>query len=300
MQIYVQIVFLFLNSLAFGYEGPSPLRDIKVTVAVSSLSAGRYKYDYKILNPASNNAKIRSMSIFLAQDAAKDLVVSEDLAGHCPNYLGSISDDAKAVFLMPSVGSTAPAGWSCTYAQLEGYSSGAYSWGSDEKHLLSPGSEVGGFSLTSFALPSIREVLIQPEIQYDKLSSEYEEDVDKIVSLKKKIKWTGMTIGPKAPPKVFDGASAVKGLSAVIVEAEKLGWLKTAGLFRSLEAKLEAASKKLESDDRKTALNILNALLNEVEAQKGKNLSAEAYALLYYNLDYILKQLSIASPVKTK
>jgi len=53
------------------------------------------------------------------------------------------------------------------------------------------------------------------------------------------------------------------------IESEQL---KNKGIERSLIAKLEACQKKLDEGQYKTAMNILNAFINHVEAQSGKHI----------------------------
>ena len=61
--------------------------------------------------------------------------------------------------------------------------------------------------------------------------------------------------------------------------------------MNSLDKKLENAKKQLEKGKIKNALNILNAFLNQVEAQKDKHLTSEAYALLRFNAEYLVQRL---------
>ncbi|MDZ7262124.1 MAG: hypothetical protein ONB05_08475, partial [candidate division KSB1 bacterium] len=70
------------------------------------------------------------------------------------------------------------------------------------------------------------------------------------------------------------------------------GWIDNQGIANSLDAKLDNAKKQLEKGKTKTAINVLQAFVNEVEAQKDKHLTSEAYALLKYNAEYLIKKLS--------
>ena len=70
-----------------------------------------------------------------------------------------------------------------------------------------------------------------------------------------------------------------------------LGWIDHKGIKVSLDAKLDSALKKIKEGDKKAALNILNAFLSDVEAQQGKHLSSEAYALLYFNAKYLIENM---------
>lgn len=73
--------------------------------------------------------------------------------------------------------------------------------------------------------------------------------------------------------------------------AYEKGWIDNHGIANSLIKKLENANKQLEKGKTIQAINMLNAFLNEVEAQKEKHLTSEAYALLKYNTEYLIQRL---------
>jgi hypothetical protein len=283
---------LLMTTYAFGYEGPMPLKDIKVEVETTVSSSGLYQYKYHVINPAVNDGEINSVDIFLDRNPETEESLSSEGLTHCPKH--SKTGDAMATQRRPGVpvGSTAPKDWSCGYGTLANYPSVSYSWGAGgDPSLIKPGKSTE-FTLTSFGVPAIREILIQPDIDLERLPPEYNENVEKTVELENKVKWMGKTIGPKAPPKVFNATQALQGLNSAIAQAVDLGWLKDkVGWRKSLEAKLEAAKKKIESGDKKAAKNILGAFLSELDAQKNKQLSSEAYALLYFNGKYLISKL---------
>ena len=64
------------------------------------------------------------------------------------------------------------------------------------------------------------------------------------------------------------------------------------GIANSLDSKLENAKRRLEAGDGAAAKNMLNAFVSEVEAQKGKHLTNEAYLLLKFNAEYVIGRLT--------
>ena len=58
-----------------------------------------------------------------------------------------------------------------------------------------------------------------------------------------------------------------------------------------MEVKLNNVQKHLDNEKPKQAANVLHAFIHEVNAQKDKALSSEAYALLFFNGEYLLKKL---------
>lgn len=111
---------------------------------------------------------------------------------------------------------------------------------------------------------------------------------------------TRKTIGPKAPPADFKPVDFINYIVNMKHEAFSLGWITNQGIEQSLDAKLENAKRKLEQGNTNATKNILEAFINEVEAQgcssyencsTGKHLTSEAYALLKYNTQYLIDQL---------
>lgn len=74
-------------------------------------------------------------------------------------------------------------------------------------------------------------------------------------------------------------------------ESLELGWIANRGILQSLQAKLDNAERQLQRGNTPTALNVLRAFMNEVEALPENQLSSEAYALLKYNAEYLIQQL---------
>jgi hypothetical protein len=74
-------------------------------------------------------------------------------------------------------------------------------------------------------------------------------------------------------------------------QSVSIGWIDNQGIINSLDSKLDSAKMALTAGDSITAKNILNAFINEVEAQKDKHLTSEAYALLKFNAEYLIEKL---------
>lgn len=99
------------------------------------------------------------------------------------------------------------------------------------------------------------------------------------------------TIGPVDPPPAFDAITSIQNLISLKEQSLTQGWIDNQGIATSLDAKLNAAKAKIAAGDNTAAKNIVGAFLNDVRAQNGKHLSAEAYALLYYNGQYLVNHL---------
>lgn len=126
---------------------------------------------------------------------------------------------------------------------------------------------------------------------YNKLKEQYPEKFEYVIK---------KTIGPTAPPADFKPIEFLNYVIDLKHQAASLGWITNQGVENSLDAKLDNAKKKIEQGNTTAAKNILNAFINEVEAQgcavyencpSGKHLTPEAYALLKYNVQYLIGKL---------
>lgn len=107
-------------------------------------------------------------------------------------------------------------------------------------------------------------------------------------------KATGITLSALFDPRGKSIADILNYLITQKHQAKDLGWLSgpgVDGLEKSLDAKLNAAKEALGRGQNNAVRNQLNALLNEVEAQKGKVLNNNAYLLLKLNAEYIVTKL---------
>ncbi len=92
-------------------------------------------------------------------------------------------------------------------------------------------------------------------------------------------------------------------LITLVQDSRQLGWIKVDGVEQSLLAKLINAKRKLEAGETAVAKNMLNAFLHEVQAVScqdfscpgNKPLTSEAFALLFFNGQFLLGRLELMS-----
>lgn len=185
-----------------------------------------------------------------------------------------------------------PSGWKCIYfKKLPSVSHPILSWGTDgEPSRLRPGNTASGFLFRSLGIPGIvtsyNEGWVQPPWYPEGMAPadnrpKWPED-----SVKSK------TIGPVSiPPVTFDPLIFVDNIINLKHSAFDLGWIDNQGIMNSLDKKLEHAKAKLQNGQNNTAKNELNALLNELNAQKGKHVNDSAYAVLKANVDYLISKI---------
>lgn len=168
---------------------------------------------------------------------------------------------------------------------------------------IPPDGMQDGFSFKSKGLPSIIDMFFwgkkraRYSVPYDDDPEEIHESFGRVFTRvqlqypQTKETVTRKSIGPKDPPSDFKPIEFLDYITDLKHQSTTLGWITHQGIEQSLDAKLENAKKKLEAGDTKTSKNILNAFLNEVEAQKDKHLTFEAYGLLKYNAQYLIDRL---------
>ena len=278
---------------------PAPLKGVTVSVTVSGDSGRFLVFHYRVFNPNVNDGQIRGFEIEISRSPS-EAILSRNNLENGPSYFPFSSEDALQRVPMVPVGIVGPAGWIYGF----GYDDrtpprGFASWGSkDEPFRIFPGQTREGFELTSPGLPGIREAILAPSIDWDNVPDEFE-DPTKARALRDSLDFTATTVGPKAPPKTFAALESLNYLISLLHQSRQLGWVTRDGAQQSLLAKLVDAKRKLEEGNGKVAKNILNAFLNEVRAGScqqftcpgNKPLTSEAYALLFFNGQYLFEQL---------
>jgi DNA-binding beta-propeller fold protein YncE len=91
--------------------------------------------------------------------------------------------------------------------------------------------------------------------------------------------------------------ATIGSTSAVIDSFLQSGAIDNAGTANSLKAKLDDAQKKIDQGNIKAAENILQAFINEVEAQSGKHITTEVAEILITDARYVIEHLPTAAPV---
>jgi hypothetical protein len=287
-----------LLSLTKNIHGQSPqlLTAVRVSAVVTTSSTGIYVYSYEVTNPPQNTALIWLFGIDIATPSGGVHLSNEGLTNG-PGYLQNTSQLVQRAlgFGLIPVGLQGPQNWDSGLSRL-----GRAEWtASDAAPLIAPGQTLGIFEIDSRGLPGIRAATAQAPIDYDNLpiqppvdESDLQRYAADLAALQSKGTARTMTIGPTAPPAIFVAADFLKTIISYKEQAVRQGWITNPGIVISLDAKLNAALMALGRGDANTAKNELEALLNELDAQKEKQLSSEASALLKFNTQYLISRIS--------
>lgn len=272
------------------------LEDTEVQPKVELDSNGLYQYSYTLKNGGQSNGDIFSFEIDIKTDPSKVsydttglLFKNKNLRQRFERLYSTLADS-----IIPVGFSNVPTWWMAGLTVDKTASFGG--------SLVKPGETQSGFELNSKGLPGIRSYVLSPN--YD--PSEYYPSVDELESIeeikridslisrdRRELPVRGKTVGPVAPPSNTSPSNYTSTLLSYLSQScTELGWITNQGICRSLEVKLENAQRQLERGNTNAASGSLQAFLNELEAQKGKQVSPEAYALLYFNGEYLLNRLN--------
>jgi len=284
---------------AWGQQVPVPLQDVKLQAAVAK-GGSTFTYKYLVVNPAVNVGRIGKIAIDITRNAQQAQLSSDQLVnGGC--YAPNISQRTlQRVPLIP-VGIDGPAGWICALAPVGAPSSGGLAgWAAKgQAFLILPDQTNDGFVLTSPGLPGIRSATIKPAIDYDSLPVEFD-DPDKMSALLDSLTFRTSSVGPTAPPAAPTPLDFLDYLIGLVNDSGNIGWIRVGGVRKSLLAKLDDVRRKVLAGQPTPATNVLKAFLNEVQATSclgftcpgNKPLTSEAYALLFFNGNFLLGLLA--------
>jgi len=102
----------------------------------------------------------------------------------------------------------------------------------------------------------------------------------------------GKTVGIEPFPTDVSPTNLVRRLQVLTDETcGELGWIDNRGVCNSLRVKLENAERSLQRGRTNAARGPLEALLNELEAQRGQHVNDSAYWLLRTNTEFVLATL---------
>jgi photosystem II stability/assembly factor-like uncharacterized protein len=205
-----------------------------------------------------------------------------------PTPLDGFSVQFDQVMIVPRN----PTGWASGAAgNSQGWYWGAIDVGADVDDsrdiplgtsAIQPGTSLTGFSVASSLPPTIRSFNLLPFVDVPVLNSE--DDIETLPPPVPPI--TGFTIGPRTTTALTPQAY-VDDIIQLNQRAFALGWIDDSGLLDSLDQKLQAIKQALSKGANKEAVDTLTTFMQEVEAQQGTHLTSEAYALLFFNAQYL-------------
>lgn len=278
---------------------PSPLQGVAISAKVSKRN-DIFTFGYRVFNPHSNDGHILNLDIDITRGPS-DAILSREGLTNGRGYLRHTSEATFQRVPMVPVGILGPPDWTLGLGfhsknDVRGYAS----WGGiEDSSLILPGQSLEGFQLTSYGLPGIRTVEVHPDIDWQNVPDEFS-DSAKARQLRDSLIFSTKTVGPTAPPADFVPKEFLNYLISLLHDSRDLGWVKEDKAQEKLLKQLLKAKRDLEKDKTANAVKELKKFVEEVEdsscrefhcRDRRKALTSEAYALLYFNGQYLIEQL---------
>ena len=269
--IFLLSMVIFISEIAYSQSFvPATNINFKVSPTIDYIGNNVFRYSYKV---ESKNISVQDIWLFAVK------------------YKTSISLNSP------------PQGWSGTnILQGEKFAYWAADGGTPQtvqgkEHFIKPGTSLNGFSFTSSALPISTQFRVQGNAPLPDLSDTDGFTKQQLLQYEEQLKFfnnsiSGNTIGPGSQnPGTFSNEALINYLISQKHLAISEGWITNQGIINSLDKKLDNALKALRQGKNNTAKNIINAFINELNAQNSKHISVEAYALLKSVADYLISRL---------
>jgi hypothetical protein len=184
---------------------------------------------------------------------------------------------------------TSPANWSPSRAQRTNLA--AATWGSlDSLRDINPGASLAGFKLVSTGLPSIVQFFAVGYIEPLEGEVSTTEGTDDIFVNSAQ----GRTIGPADPPTPFNGLGFLDTIKSYINQSRTLGWISNDQTKSKYTRLIDSAKANLAASPTRRGVSkakLDSVLLNVYPDSAATLLTSEAYALLRFNTEYVLKKL---------
>jgi len=295
-------VVLAANAYAVGLIPTPVFKSAKISAEVTlDPGTGRYMYAYMVSNAAGNTGEIYQFKIDVSADQATNGMVSKTSGLTLPlgsnriafSYMLSRFVKLNAAVSTPTrlrtetivpFGQAVPPGWNGGL----GMDSFAYFSSGDETRTISPGSSLGGFQLTSFGVPTIRNTQIVPlwmhvVKDHDAVT---EADMKAAGQIERDIIFHTVTLGASGVS--YGSFAHWDQLQDDLARAIELGWIIDTGLAKNLRDQLASARRALDARDFSAARTLLQTLLATINRSTPGQTTSEGSALVSLNVQSLL------------
>lgn len=269
--------FFFLIIKVFGYDpGRYSRVDVSIAPEISiSSSVGNFLYKFNVISSSKSFQEVRR---FLLETTEK--------------YSNVIAPQGWEIISLGVVHSALSKmiWWKSGWGDLpEGKIIPDHDYVDPSPFNIKPGQSLSGFSFESNSPPGIVDFYAAGYARLLTTEEEPESTFPPGHTFLDDL-FKGKTIGPvavadKTPRGLIDRLITLKD------ETPKYNWITNQGILNSLNVKLNAAKESIAKGNNKTAVNQLNAFINELDAQKGKQVNENAWALLRANAEYLISKL---------
>jgi hypothetical protein len=237
-----------------------------ITAQVERDPAGRgFRYVYALRNLPNSQRELQTLMITTSAE------VSNAGSPDSSWYSRPFTDYFKRTLAVPG-------GW--TWSQTEGQITG-----------LAPSETAYGFAFHSTGLPAPMRSYVN---RRPGMKGVGEDPPEELMAALDSVTWLipkGVTVSPVAPPEKLDPAKFLKDIEGMLETASQQGWILSPPLAKELQDSLARGVTVLQGPDSNAKRTALEAILKRVEEEKDKRLLSEAYAILKYNLEYLIPRL---------
>jgi hypothetical protein len=189
---------------------------------------------------------------------------------------------------------TSPNGWMGFISDLD-FEKNIVMWGSDDTTFdISPNNQLGGFVFVSSGLPTIVSFYCRGAIELPIYPDGGAPPLDSVIGVDIfENSKSGFTIGPTTPPTPFNALTFLDTITSYISESRTLGWITNDPTASKYKRLIDTARFHLQANNRGVAKAKLDSVMVSVYPDSAAGLiTSEAYALLRFNTEYLLKKLS--------
>ncbi|MBI5213593.1 MAG: hypothetical protein HY957_09555 [Nitrospirae bacterium] len=315
------ISLLFIAGLAHAQiTPPPPLQNVKIQAWMTfDETIGIFSYYYTVTNPPENTLGISEVALDIAvppDGASLSEWPSLPLGYKKPRRSQITLAELDGIRIIPFVSLSVP-GWDAYglgferdigVTLLESLAAAYWARWRETVPPMMPGQTLGEFSLISYGLPGIRNIVARPRIGdlnfAGLLPDDWrtsEDDTDEIMEEKRRkqesLGYLTKTIGPTAPPAAFIPVKFNQQIQDYVNQSVTLGWLKDANLTQQLSGLLTQINQALQQEIYVDAQPLLQQFMQLVKNSTPAQRTAEAEGLLYYNAKYLYDRIIGYIPV---
>ncbi|MDI6765500.1 MAG: hypothetical protein QME52_01540 [Bacteroidota bacterium] len=188
---------------------------------------------------------------------------------------------------------------------ISGVWNGSYTWVvngyywrsliSDDNTMLHANQLITGSGIQSVDLPGIKTIYAKGSNALGNVSSPQRtrESVINDVLINS---YHTQTVGPTSTPSPFDSLNFLDTLTSYTTQSRTLGWIteqSTAGKYTTF---FDSAKVQLQRNAIRATRATLDTVLANANQDSSHALTSEAYALIYFNTEYLLNQLPTPPP----
>lgn len=225
-----------------------------------------YRYSYLLSNLPTSERKLQSF--YLETQALIDNVKAPDATwGHST----ALTDYLRQQFQVE-------AGW--TWSQTRHGRVG-----------LLPGEKAVGFSYLSLGLPGVVKCYVRHHAYLKGVGEGMPEELNAALD---PLAWKipqGVTVGPVAPPEIIHPATFARKLIEMLDVSIEQGWIESPSVAQEMRTLLGNAAAAFDRGELERASDLLESLLKRVEEENEQTLLSEAYALLKFNVEFLLAHI---------